>query len=89
MSKFVFMLLLNDILSKSRIRVKLSEIERNQLYEELINCFGLAGGLNVCEALERAWQDPYNRSRIEEFILAWFRRRMKKRIEGEYRTGIV
>jgi len=40
----------------------------------------LAGGLNVCEALENAWQDPYNRSRIEDFIIAWLKRRVRKSI---------
>lgn len=88
MSRVVFMLLLNEVLSKSGLRVRLSEHEKDQLYKELLNYFGLIGGLNVCEALEKAWQDPYNRDKIEDFILTWLRKRMK-RITGERRTGVV
>jgi len=39
----------------------------------------LVGGLNVCEALEHAWRDPYNRGEIEDFIIAWLRKRAKKK----------
>jgi hypothetical protein len=35
--------------------------------------------LNVSEALEHAWRDPYNRSEIEDFIVAWLRKRAKKK----------
>lgn len=85
MSKLIFMLILNDVLSRNMIRVNLSENEKDRLYMELLNYFGLAGGLNVCEALENAWQDPYNRSRIEDFIIAWLKRRVRKSIV----SGIV
>ncbi|MBS7641172.1 MAG: hypothetical protein QXJ19_00145 [Candidatus Bathyarchaeia archaeon] len=88
MSRVVFMLLLNDVLSRSGLRIKLSDLEKNQLYGEVLNHFGLIGGLNVCEALEKAWQDPYMKSKIEDFILAWLRKRVKK-VRGEYRTGII
>lgn len=80
MSKLIFMLILNDVLSRNMIRVNLSENEKDRLYMELLNYFGLAGGLNVCEALENAWRDPYNRSRIEDFIIAWLKRRVRKSI---------
>ncbi|MEM2092505.1 MAG: hypothetical protein QW600_01225 [Candidatus Bathyarchaeia archaeon] len=80
MSKLIFMLILNDVLSRNMIKVNLSENEKDRLYMELLNYFGLAGGLNVCEALENAWQDPYNRSRIEDFIIAWLKRRVRKSI---------
>jgi len=33
----------------------------------------------ICEALEAAWRDPYNRSEIEEFILAWLRKKARKK----------
>ncbi|MBS7639477.1 MAG: hypothetical protein QW804_03575 [Candidatus Bathyarchaeia archaeon] len=80
MSKLIFTLILNDVLSRNMIKVNLSENEKDRLYMELLNYFGLAGGLNVCEALENAWQDPYNRSRIEDFIIAWLKRRVRKSI---------
>lgn len=88
MSKVIFTLLLNDVLSRNGLKVKLSEFEKNQLYGELLNHFGLVGGLNVCEALERAWQDPYLRDKIEDYILAWLGRKVRK-VRGEYRTGII
>lgn len=88
MSRFIFMLLLNEVLSRNGLKVKLSEFEKDMLYNELLNHFGLIGGLNVCEALENAWQDPYTRSKIEDFILAWLRKRVRK-VRGEYRSGII
>ncbi|MBS7653948.1 MAG: hypothetical protein QXR06_00800 [Candidatus Bathyarchaeia archaeon] len=89
MSRLIFTLMLNEVLSKSGLRVSLSESEKDRLYMELLNYFGLAGGLNVCEALESAWQDPYNKERIEEFIVAWLRRKMRKNVLGESATGII
>ncbi|MEM1586185.1 MAG: hypothetical protein QXX99_03095 [Candidatus Bathyarchaeia archaeon] len=86
MSRVIFMLLLNEVLSRNGLRVKLSESEKNLLYGELLNHFGLVGGLNICEALERAWQDPYTKDKIEDFILSWLMRRVKK-VRGEYRLG--
>lgn len=88
MSKLIFMLILNEVLSRNRIKLSLSDREKDQLYMEVLNYFGLAGGLNVCEALERAWQDPYNKSEIEDFIIAWLRRRIK-RVASESQTGII
>jgi len=79
LSRLVFMRILNDILSATRLDVVLGEGDREQLYQELLYCFGLIGGLNVCEALEHAWRDPYNRSEIEDFIIAWLRKRVKKK----------
>jgi len=67
---------LNAILNA--MRVWLNEIEREQLYRELLVYFGLAGALNECQALENAWQDPYNRREIEYFIKAWLSRRRRK-----------
>lgn len=89
MSRLIFTLMLNEVLSRSGFRVSLSESEKDRLYIELLNYFGLAGGLNVCEALESAWQDPYNREKIEEFIVAWLRRKMRKNVLGESTTGII
>jgi hypothetical protein len=73
---------LNAILNE--MQVWLNEIEREQLYHELTAYFGLIGATNKCMALETAWQDPYNRREIEEFIKAWLKRRQKrvKKIEG-------
>lgn len=85
MSKLIFTLILNDAMNKNRIKINLSDREKDMLYMDLLNYFGLAGGLNVCEALEKAWLDPYNRSRIEDFIIAWLKRRMRKNIV----SGIV
>jgi hypothetical protein len=66
------------------MQVLLSEIEREQLYHELIAYFGLIGAADECQALETAWKDPYNRHEIEEFIKSWLKRRQKRveKIEG-------
>ncbi|MGC8998787.1 MAG: hypothetical protein ACP5JW_05265 [Candidatus Bathyarchaeia archaeon] len=63
------------------MQVLLSDIEREQLYHELLAYFGLVGALNECQALESAWQDPYNKREIEEFIRAWLRRKQRRREE--------
>ena len=63
------------------MQVLLSDVEREQLYHELLAYFGLVGALNECQALENAWQDPYNRREIEEFIRAWLRRKQRRREE--------
>ena len=73
------MTILNDVLSGVKFDVALSDGDRDQLYQELLYYFGLVGGLRVCEALEAAWRDPYNRSEIEEFILAWLRKKARKK----------
>ena len=65
----------------TQIGIILSETEKEQLYHELLAYFGLVGALNECQALESAWQDPYNRREIEEFIRAWLRRRQRRREE--------
>jgi hypothetical protein len=65
----------------SQIGVLLSETEIEQLYHELLAYFGLVGALNECQALENAWQDPYNKREIEEFIRAWLRRKQRQREE--------
>ncbi|MEM2947874.1 MAG: hypothetical protein QXN96_06550 [Candidatus Bathyarchaeia archaeon] len=69
------------------MQVWLNEIDREQLYNELLTYFGLVGALNECQALEYAWLDPYNKREIEEFIKAWLRRKRRKEIESI--TGIV
>jgi hypothetical protein len=71
----------------SEMRVWLSELEMEQLYNELIAYFGLIGALDECQALENAWKDPYNRREIEEFIKAWLRRKQRKK--EEIVTGVV
>ncbi len=61
----------------SEMRLKLSEMDVERLYREIIAYFGLIGATNECKALEEAWIDPYNRRKIEDFIMAWLRRRRK------------
>ena len=79
LSRLVFETILNDVLSTTRLGVVLSEGDREQLYQELLYYFGLVGGLNVCEALEHAWRDAYNRSEIEDFIVAWLKKKAKRK----------
>jgi len=87
LSRLVFMRILNEALARTSLEVSLGDGDREQLYQEILHYFGLVGGLNVCEALEAAWQDPYNRREIEEFIADWLRKRTKKRIEAA--AGVV
>ena len=86
MSKLVFTTILNEVLSGLDFHVALGDTDKEQLYHELIYYFGLIGGLNVCDALEAAWRDPYNQSEIREFILAWLRKKAKKRVRA---TGVI
>jgi hypothetical protein len=65
----------------------LNATETEQLHNELLAYFGLVGALNECQALENAWQEPYNRREIEEFIKAWLKRKQRRR--EEILTGIV
>lgn len=65
----------------AEMQVWLNQIEKEQLYNELLAYFGLIGATNECQALEAAWIDPYNKSEIEEFIKAWLRRKRRKREE--------
>lgn len=71
----------------SEMHLWLSELEMEQLYNELIAYFGLIGALNECQALENAWKDQYNKREIEEFIKAWLRRKQRKK--EEIVTGVV
>jgi hypothetical protein len=61
------------------MQVWLNNTEKEQLYNELLAYFGLIGATNECTALEAAWQDPYNKREIEEFIKAWLKRKRKKK----------
>jgi len=79
LSRLVFLRILNDVLSGTSLDVVLSESDRERLYHELLYYFGLVGGLNVCEALEAAWRDPYNRGEMEDYITAWLRKKAKKK----------
>jgi len=79
LSRVVFVRILNDVLGGTSFDNGLGESDREQLYRELLHYFGLVGGLNACEALEAAWQDPYNSSEISHFITAWLRKRAKKK----------
>jgi hypothetical protein len=63
------------------MQILLSEVEREQLYHELLAYFGLIGAINECQALEAAWQDPYNRREIEHFIRAWLLRKGRRKEE--------
>ncbi|MDI6905016.1 MAG: hypothetical protein QMD13_05965 [Candidatus Bathyarchaeia archaeon] len=65
----------------SEMRVWLSEVETEGLYQELLAYFGLIGATDECQALEAAWKDPYNKEKIEEFIKAWLRRKRRKKKE--------
>ena len=76
---------LSAILAEMGIWLNVAETE--QLYNELLAYFGLVGALNECQALENAWQDPYNKHEIEKFIKAWLRRRRWRR--EEITTGVV
>ena len=87
LSRLVFARILHDILSVVSLDVVLAESDREQLYQELLYYFGLVGGLNVCEALEHAWLDPYNRGEIEDFIIAWLRKKAKKKEKAP--VGVV
>jgi hypothetical protein len=70
---------LNAILNA--MQIWLNETEREQLYHELTAYFGLIGAADECQALEAAWQDPYNRREIEHFIQAWLSRKRKRKEE--------
>ena len=75
MSRAVLMSILVEV------HVWLSEIETEQLYQELLAYFGLIGATDECQALETAWKDPYNRQEIEKFINAWLKRKQRKKEE--------
>ncbi|MCS7120346.1 MAG: hypothetical protein RMJ07_04320 [Nitrososphaerota archaeon] len=70
---------LNAILNA--MQVWLNQAEKEELYRELIAYFGLIGAVNECQALEGAWQDPYNKREIEDFIKAWLLGRRKRKEE--------
>lgn len=86
MSKLIFSTVLNDVLKGISFYVDLSDADREHLYNELLYYFGLVGGLNVCEALEAAWRDPYNQSEMKESILAWLTKKAKKDVKA---TGVI
>ena len=71
MSRLIFAVILSEVLSEVSFTVDLNDSDKEQLYQELLFYYGLVGGLNVCEALEAAWRDPYNKSEIAKFILVW------------------
>jgi len=86
LSRLIFKTIFNEVLSGISFHAVLGDTEKEQLYQEVLNYFGLVGASNTCEALETAWRDPYNQSEIREFILAWLRKRAKKTAEA---TGII
>ncbi|MCQ5341301.1 MAG: hypothetical protein NO483_06335 [Candidatus Methanomethylicia archaeon] len=73
------LLVLDFILNNMRIWS--SENEKRQLYNELVNYFGIVGAVNECKILEDAWRDPFYRYEIENFIKSWLRKRRKETIE--------
>lgn len=81
------MRILDTVLSESHHGIHLKDAEREELYQELLYYFGLIGGLNICEALDTAWQDPYNQTEIKEFIIDWLKRKARKREKTI--TGLV
>ncbi|MGB9684450.1 MAG: hypothetical protein ACPL1Z_05935 [Candidatus Bathyarchaeales archaeon] len=70
---------LNAILTQ--MGIWLNTTETQQLHNELLAYFGLVGATNECQAIENAWQDPYNKREIEEFIKAWLKRRREPKRE--------
>jgi hypothetical protein len=86
LSRLVFEAILNEVLSGVGFAVKLVDRDKEQLYLELLYYFGLVGGLNICQALETAWRDPYNKVEIKEFITAWLRKKTRKVIRA---TGLI
>lgn len=68
----------------SRMGVRLTRPEIEELYYELLTYFGLIGARDECQALESAWNDPYNRRLIEEFIEAWLKKRKKREAVFKY-----
>ncbi len=86
LSRLVFATILNEVLGGINFHVDLGDTDKEQLYHELLQYFGLVGGLNVCEALEAVWRDAYNQSEIREFILAWLRKKAKKDVRA---TGVI
>lgn len=64
----------------SQMRVWMSELEAEELYRELLARFGLVGAVDECRALESAWEDPYGRREVEEFIRAWLAGRRRRRL---------
>jgi len=86
LSRLAFTTILNGVLSGIDFPVDLNDTDREQLYQEVLHYFGLIGALNVCEALEAAWRDPYNQSEIRDFILAWLRKKAKKDVKA---TGVI
>jgi len=86
LSRFVFTTILNEVLSGISFHVVLGDADREQLYQEVLHYFDLVGALNLCGALEAAWRDPYNKSEIGEFILAWLKKKAKK---AEKAAGVI
>ena len=83
LSRLVFNQILNEVLVATNLQVFLNELERESLYMELLQYFGLIGATNECQALENAWKDPYNKHEIEEFIKAWLKRKLRKKKRRE------
>lgn len=67
----------------AELGLKLSLREEEELYRELLRYFGLIGGTDECTALERAWEDPYVKGKIKEFILEWLKRKRAVKQEQE------
>lgn len=62
---------MNSILRETKYL--LTEPEKDQIHRELVDYFGLAGGLpdGDCKALESAWSDPNTRKAITKYIKDW------------------
>jgi hypothetical protein len=70
--------IIEDILWNMGLDGEFEPDEKNELLKEISNNFGLIGGLNNCDALERYYQD--NRSKIEKFIFDWFSKKKKRKV---------
>jgi len=86
LSRLVFTTILAEVLSGITFRVEVGDVDKEQLYREVLYYFGLVGAPNTCEALEAAWRDPYNQDEIKEFILAWLRKKARRDVKA---TGVI
>jgi hypothetical protein len=77
-SRLIFNRILNEVLSSLRLRVSLTDLEKESLYTEALFYFGVIGATNECEILEKAWKDRHHKRAIEEFIEAWLKRKMRR-----------
>ena len=54
LSRLILVTILSEVLSEINFYVDRDDTYREQLHNELLDYFGLVGGLDICEALEAA-----------------------------------